>query len=389
MVIRRHILRALCAIVVFALAVPSARAERRALRRAVSNAVHDSRSNLLQRMFAPGGAAWRGSDSARCSSRRVTIQPAPVWRSSSNGTIYDRFSYDSFPGRYAVVAVRPEAVSALATSSNYANVYAPAANRVPGMPGPSDPAPGAALASGGYPRLGAVGLTQTNIGGSPSISEALWQIGRQRRAEPASVPAGDAARRVGPDTALWTGAPREIAPDAAADAPSTPPEMRPELPPAAAPRVPQARHIDLALRSGAKAFQRGEHTAARDAYLQAMMLGCADSRARIGLTLADFAAGNYREAARAAAAELISAPHMDRSALDLRRAYGRPEEFDAHLATLRLAADAGSDRDLLLLLGYVQFFSGDRQGGRAAWARCLSAGGLDADTAAAIRALSK
>lgn len=386
MVIRRHILRALCAIVVFTLAVPSARADRRALRRAVSNAVQDSRSNLLQRMFAPGGAAWRGSDSSRCNSRRVTIQPAPVWRSSSNGTIYDRFSYDSFPGRYAVVAVRPEAVSALATSSNYANVYAPAPNRGPGMPGPSDPAPGAALAAGGYPRLGAAGLTQTNIGGSPSISEALWQIGRQRRAEPVSVPVGDATRRARPDTALRTAVPRDTGSETAVDVPAA---SRADPAPAVAPGVPQARHIDLALRSGARAFQRGDYAAARDAYLQAMMLGCADSRARIGLTLADFAAGNHREAARAAAAELISAPHLDRSALDLRRAYGRPEEFDAHLATLRLAADAGSDRDVLLLLGYVRFFSGDRQGGRAAWARCLSAGGLDADTAAAIRALSK
>lgn len=385
MTLRRLILPLLAAVMLIPAA--SANAQRRTLR-ALSTAVQNNRSSLLNQMFSPGGAAFRNASPLvrphfRQSSR-VTIQPTPIYRYSSDGTVYDRFSYDSFPGRFAMTSITPSTFSAGNVSSNSANVYAPAAYHVPGTPTAAEPAPGT-LVMGGF--TSAAGMTQTDFGGGlvppPAISEALLQIRKQRSEgipRAATVDSALFANTTGSGSAAFM-AGRDHAGTSSA---------RPRGDSVSAPAPPEAatQQINIALRNGAKAFQRGDYTDARDAYIHAMIMGCNDTRARLGLALADFALGNFREASQAIRAELLHAPHLDRTALDLRKAYGRPEDFDAQLDALRQAAATTEDVNILLLLGYMRYYSGDRSGGRAAFLDCLADPALDQDLADILRQLS-
>ncbi len=352
------------AVAVFLWPADAVLAQPKFLRRAVSNAVSDNRRpTLLDQMFSPGGSASlnRGAASNfRGFRHRPTAARGLSFQYMSDGSPYDPYQQASLINRYRDTPQPWSQPSGPMTSSNVANVYAPASYQVPGMPSGAPPLTtgvsqplGTQVGSGStnYP----IGLVQTNIGLQPSsatsLSDALWQV-RDLRRSLAVLPTA-------------------MEPHSSLSQTTTPP---------AASRATSQRHIDLALRSGARAFQRGDFERAREDYVQALVLGCDDTRVRIGLGLAEFARGRYDEAATAFQAELIGAPNLDRSGLDLRKAYGRPEEFESHVSSLERTAVA-DEASQLFVLGYVRMYSGDRVGGAEAWRRY--AAHLDADPAVA------
>ena len=328
-----------------------ARAQPKFLRRAVVNSLTDSRRpTLLDETFTRGGAAFspRGAASLfRAPRSRPVITRGPNLHFYSDGTAYDPYQQASLINRYLEAPPNWNQPAANGTSSNVANVYAPASYQVPGMPSGTPPlttalsqplstpiGPGGAYVTGN--------IVQTNIGlplsATSSMNEALWQRRELRRS------LGDLPSPTLP--------PSQSLPRAG--------DGRP------APSEKSRRQIDHSLRSAARAFQQGDYDQARESYVQAMVHGCSDTRARLGLGLAEFARGRFAEAAAALQAELAGAPNLDRSGLDLRHAYGKPHELDLQLSALEQVAP-NDDAAMFFLLGYVRYFTGDRAGGAEAW----------------------
>lgn len=362
-----------CAAAAVALCLSSVEtlAQGRAVRRAVANAVRDSgRPSLLEQMFSPGGAAYRNQSCITpFRGSRGWFRPAPVTY-YTNGTPYDPYSQASLEDRYFSGPQFNAAPAGPPNSANAVNAYAPASFRMPGG-GPSQAPPTSfapsapgfvsnAPTDAALPTAGA--FNQTNIGyassAAPPMNEAFWIAEKRRRVvEGAALPTAGNAVAAG---AMLVTPPSTSLNDARS--------------PSAGSSGPLVR---TSLREGAMAFQRGEYEAAAAAYQRARDLGCADARALLGLGLAELARDRFPEAAAAIQAELSSAPRLDRSSLNLVRAYGRPEEFDLHLSRLAEAAAQADSAELYLLLGYLRYYSGDPAGGREAWSRYIAHPGAE------------
>jgi tetratricopeptide (TPR) repeat protein len=135
---------------------------------------------------------------------------------------------------------------------------------------------------------------------------------------------------------------------------------------------------DLAMRIGDKSFKRGEYALARDDYRRALARDDDEPTVLLALGLAEFARGRWPAASKAVAQGIKLGPTLDPTTFDLRTAYGRPGDFEKHLARLEAAAaKTPGDAGLWLLVGYVRYFSGNPAGGRAAWDQYSAMPGAD------------
>ncbi len=128
----------------------------------------------------------------------------------------------------------------------------------------------------------------------------------------------------------------------------------------------EARLIGISLGRGDKAFESGKYDQARAEYARALALAGEDSSSRIALGLADFALGSFGSSADAIRRGVARSPSLAMSDFDLRAAYGDHGDFETHRSALEAFASENPDEmDARFLLGFVRYFSGDRQGGIA------------------------
>lgn len=118
-----------------------------------------------------------------------------------------------------------------------------------------------------------------------------------------------------------------------------------------------------AIRQGLTLFKAGRYEEAADAFRIACSSNHGDAAARILAGHAYFATGRYGQAMSYIRRAFQLQPKITYLNFDLRRDYGRPEDFDKHLKALREYLDSRPrDYSAWLLLGYVQRYGGDREG---------------------------
>lgn len=308
-------------------------AQRRAIGRALLSAAATNRQpSLLDQIFSRN----RSCSSGRCISRSTSN-----FYYSSNGTPYDGFAEASRIDRYLQPGIPTNSSNGFA-SSNVANVYAPANYRLSPTPGVSPGGLGAAPLSMQVSNLSplqtnAIGIPATYTMKQPqppNLGQALWQARSTRMAAP-------------PSPAVGTSIPIPPA--------TTQQPIRQRTNP---------RFANLALRNGARAFRDGDYARSVADYREAIRMGCGDSRAQLGLAIAELAAGRLDEAAEAVKNDLGASPQLDRSLLDVRMAYSQPEAFDVHMTRLNEAIAASPDNaDLVLLAGFMRYYSGEKNTG--------------------------
>lgn len=159
--------------------------------------------------------------------------------------------------------------------------------------------------------------------------------------------------------------------------PSDAASASPPMPRVAGLISPQAaetsRQVGMALGRGDEAFEAGKYDLAREEYIRALVLAGEDASVRIALGLAEYALGSFADAAQAVRRGVARAPGLAASEFDLRAVYGKAGDFAAHLRILEdhVAANP-EDIDARFLLGFVKYFSGDREEGRRLLAAYLA-----------------
>lgn len=113
---------------------------------------------------------------------------------------------------------------------------------------------------------------------------------------------------------------------------------------------------------GMKAFSAGDYDQAARTFLQAGMGDNDNIDAWLAYAVARFATGDYKASALAVRRAIRAFPDVVNSPVDIRERYGRPEDFDRHLAAAEeRVRNRAEDGDALLTLGFVQHFSRQRE----------------------------
>ncbi|MCB9854023.1 MAG: hypothetical protein H6819_13055 [Phycisphaerales bacterium] len=160
--------------------------------------------------------------------------------------------------------------------------------------------------------------------------------------------------------AIKVGEPTAPARTAAADAPK----------PAAAPGLTRedlnrATAAGIAIGRGDKAFEQGEYEQARDEYRHAIDVAGDAAGIRIALGLSDYALGSFDEAAHAIRRGVSRSPELAKSDFRLLDVYGRADDSNVHRHQLdEFVTNNPENADALFLLGFVQYFSDQREAAR-------------------------
>ncbi len=117
---------------------------------------------------------------------------------------------------------------------------------------------------------------------------------------------------------------------------------------------------DTMMKRGLAAFAHGNYAMARSAFRLAAKANVFDPACRVHLAHACFALGRYAEAARNLRDAFHLEPRLADLPFDVRDDYGRAEDFAHHLAALEKAATAAAGPEVLIVLGYVQYFTAER-----------------------------
>lgn len=125
-----------------------------------------------------------------------------------------------------------------------------------------------------------------------------------------------------------------------------------------------------AIRQGLTLFRDGRYEEAADAFRMACSSNHGDAAARILAGHAYFATGRYGQAMSYIRRAFQLQPKITYLNFDLRRDYGRSDDFEKHLKALRGYLDSRPrDYSAWLLLGYIQRYGGDRKGSLASLRR--------------------
>lgn len=115
-----------------------------------------------------------------------------------------------------------------------------------------------------------------------------------------------------------------------------------------------------AMADGREAFGRADYSTASRAYLLAAQLNQGDPVSRLEAAQAQIALGRCASAGKILRRAFAIEPRIAYLPLNLRDAYAKPSEFDAHLGSLRKAAqDQAEDVDILFALAFCEYFAGD------------------------------
>ncbi|HPD30431.1 MAG TPA: tetratricopeptide repeat protein [Phycisphaerae bacterium] len=122
-----------------------------------------------------------------------------------------------------------------------------------------------------------------------------------------------------------------------------------------------AVHALNAMDRGLKFYREGKYRQAIDAFKLAAETDQGDPAARIYAAHALFATGRYREAMPFLARAFELQPKLALLDYDMRGDYGRPADFEAQVRALESAlAQSPSSVERLIMLGYVRFYSGQK-----------------------------
>lgn len=119
---------------------------------------------------------------------------------------------------------------------------------------------------------------------------------------------------------------------------------------------------DLLIKAEA-AMSIGHYTEAADRFAQASLADPRNPLPLIGKGHAHLAAGDYRSAARALVQGLTRDPSIARFPLDLKALLGGGEQVDIRRSDLIRRLENNETAELRFLLGYVEYHSGDPEGG--------------------------
>jgi hypothetical protein len=112
---------------------------------------------------------------------------------------------------------------------------------------------------------------------------------------------------------------------------------------------------------GLQAFAEGRYEQALSAFRLAADMNKSDPAARVHAAHTCFALGRYSQAVRWLREAFGLEPRLRDLPYDIRDDYGRREDFDEQLTRLRGALELSpNDIDLLTLLGYINYYTGQR-----------------------------
>lgn len=127
----------------------------------------------------------------------------------------------------------------------------------------------------------------------------------------------------------------------------------------------RATAAGIAIGRGDKAFEQGAYEQARAEYRQAIEAVGDEPGLRIALGLSDYALGSFGDAARAIRRGVARSPELAKSDFHLLDVYGRMTDADLHRRALdNYVSQHPEDADALFVLGFVQYFSGQRHSAR-------------------------
>jgi hypothetical protein len=126
----------------------------------------------------------------------------------------------------------------------------------------------------------------------------------------------------------------------------------------------QDTQVASLLEQGEKSFQAGRYVEARQHFEHAMTLAPNDPRSRVSLAFSEFAVGNFAAAASFAHDAMAMAPDLAATPLDMRGGFGDIRTFKYQFDELQAMTNTRPDNSQLrMLLGFVQYSSGDQAAG--------------------------
>ena len=132
---------------------------------------------------------------------------------------------------------------------------------------------------------------------------------------------------------------------------------------------------------GDAAFVAGKYDEARRLYIRDLLSNPDDPGTQLRYAWVQLALGHFDVAANALRRSLVADPSLLDWPPDPRGLYGNPNDFEAHRAALRAqAAETVAPRDVLFLLAYTEYATGEPRAGLAQLERVLALD--DSDTLA-------
>lgn len=127
----------------------------------------------------------------------------------------------------------------------------------------------------------------------------------------------------------------------------------------------RATAAGISIGRGDKAFEQGEYDQAREEYRHAIEVAGDAPGIRIALGLSDYALGSFEAAAKSIRRGVSHSPELAKSDFRLQEVYGRAGDSDVHRRQLdAFVTQNPENADTLFLLGFVQYFSDQREAAR-------------------------
>lgn len=164
-----------------------------------------------------------------------------------------------------------------------------------------------------------------------------------------------------PEQPEGEGMPQDGVQPPVAEPPPPPAEGGPEA--SSGRREPQSEdRIQRLMREGMEAFTAGDYDQSGRMFLQAGMANPDNIDAWLAYAVARFATRDYEASALAVRRGVRAMPDVASSPINIRERYGRPDDFDRHLASLESHVRVQpEDAEAWLVLGFVRHFSQQRE----------------------------
>lgn len=226
-----------------------------------------------------------------------------------------------------------------------------------------------AVAAGSAGQAPAEGEAQPLVPPPPEQQPSPPPAGRE---QPLLVPPSSSAQ---PSASPEAPAAEAQAPSAAVQTPAAAPTSEAATAQGQGASADQARieeEFGKRMEEGAAAFARGEFDKARHAFVLAILAMPDNVDAKLAYAITQFAIGDYHVAAILLRQVIPAHPEVVYSDFDLRERYEKKEKLTRQVETLRAYIKAHpGDADAMLVLGFVQHFSGQRDEAKRTFAEVL------------------
>ena len=146
--------------------------------------------------------------------------------------------------------------------------------------------------------------------------------------------------------------------------------------------VMPAEQMHRLMVQGVELFTQGEYEESAQLFLQVAMAAPDNFDATLAYAVGRFATGDFSMSAIAIRRGVRRFPDVVNAQFDIRDRYGRLADFDRHLAALEaFVSKQPDDADGLLVLGFVQHFTGRRESAADTFKRLKARSEADADLA--------